>query len=1519
MPKPIVNNLISYQNSYGRIIQHGEYLNQGVKSIDSPTFANVNITGDAIIEGNLYVEGNTTLLDSNVIAFQDNIIVINRLETGSGVTLNQAGLEVERGTLENFRFVYHESDGSFRVGPISTQQPVATREDVPLPNGIMTWNSSSKRVDSTNSVSIDIGISSTTNATSSTSGALKISGGIGVSKDAHVDGRIYLTGSAHANKSSLYTSSTNNSLYITSPQDINLVPSSRISIPYNVQLFFGATTQSISANSANNNVDIRAGGDVNFNVKLGQKITVPNRVPITFSTVNEKVYTDDSNNMVIEGSQDINLVPGLSKKVLIPFSTPLAFGNNAQYIFSSILNDLNIACANNINLTPGATLNVCLPTDNGIKFGTSGLQRMFANSANELFILSSNTIHISSGSRVAIPSNTPLTFGSVTENIKSNTSGNVIIDSINGVLINTTKNSSGIDSGALIVNGGVGISRDLHVGGDLVVYGNTVTLNTETLLVEDNIIVVNNTPISGADGGLLVRRFSDGVSATIGNIYAGIVFKEQSDEFVLAYAATAANLTLTTTDYIPLRANGLKLMDPTSATTFSSASLSVMGGAYLHKNLIVNEDVTASNLVVTQKVQSQSLRVFNQASIGSLLIHSSMASNSVSTGSVVVNGGVGIMRNLFVGGASTFTDTTVSSGVSSGAVMMHGGLSIMCSTNATTYGNGGGLSIAGGMAVTKDFYLGGRIFSNTTASFSNVTLTSSSGNALMAYGGINILQTSNAVGVGSGGALSVEGGMAVTKDLYVGGQLFISNLSIDNTVKLPGNGFQTIINNTNGSTLWVYMGALTGADAYFDITFANGIDKQNYPQLHGMRLIGSKSGTSASFAHSFVGDPYTANDQRAHVYIYSSTSASHMFVKVPENSQTFINVTHQLQDIFSISYEGLSTTPNGSFSGYNGTWTLSYTTNNQGSLNYEGGNVVANTKLITGDNLPLIAKNNDANAFSRDAGVMLQRYQNANDSGLGDVVNKSDVILSDTLPNQTSTSLTQIRLSNAASSVNNYYNGMWVKVTSGLRSQQVRRIVSYNGSLRVAELESEWTSSNPVQNDTVQLFGSGNVAAFYDESLGVFRLSYTSKDTQVQVEPDDDVGFMAKNIVLSSSVDGVSVLSHGDVVINSTSNSMSITEGGSLTSQGGGSFKKTLTAGEKIVIGDLPSADGDIHISKAVGKVKLQNDTSSYSFIEFTEKNTQNRFGLISNNSIGQMSLTCATNGSSPLTANKSITISSSGFVGIGTTSNINSMLTIEKNNNISISGNDGYLGINACQDNTNGAKMLLFGASHATQPGNLRFQTATTSGSLIFENNNIERIRMSANGDVSMSSTTTSTRATSAALVVNGGVSIAKTSNSISVTEGGALTIAGGMAIAKDIYVGGALYIDGSLTVGDFTSTPVLTFNNTIGCSIVSYGNNKLIKLNNEAILTFYVDILPNAESQNCQFELSIPDKSTHFTNRGDVIISCSGYTDDTNVYTLFNILGVGVVGTTNAMIKFHSASTGVHKLLVHCRYTLS
>jgi hypothetical protein len=56
---------------------------------------------------------NTSLLDTAIVEFRDNIILVNNQETGAGVTLHQAGFEIEF-TLETFRVVYNELNNKLK-------------------------------------------------------------------------------------------------------------------------------------------------------------------------------------------------------------------------------------------------------------------------------------------------------------------------------------------------------------------------------------------------------------------------------------------------------------------------------------------------------------------------------------------------------------------------------------------------------------------------------------------------------------------------------------------------------------------------------------------------------------------------------------------------------------------------------------------------------------------------------------------------------------------------------------------------------------------------------------------------------------------------------------------------------------------------------------------------------------------------------------------------------------------------------------------------------------------------------------------------------------------------------------------------------------------------------------------------------------------------------------------------------------------------------------------------------------
>jgi hypothetical protein len=104
------------------------------------------LNGNLNILGNLYVSGTTVTINTQNMQVSDNLILINSGETGSGVTSIIAGIEVERGSLTNYQFIFNETYDTFRVGEIGSLQAVATREDSPISSGITFWNNDTKQI-----------------------------------------------------------------------------------------------------------------------------------------------------------------------------------------------------------------------------------------------------------------------------------------------------------------------------------------------------------------------------------------------------------------------------------------------------------------------------------------------------------------------------------------------------------------------------------------------------------------------------------------------------------------------------------------------------------------------------------------------------------------------------------------------------------------------------------------------------------------------------------------------------------------------------------------------------------------------------------------------------------------------------------------------------------------------------------------------------------------------------------------------------------------------------------------------------------------------------------------------------------------------------------------------------------------------------------------------------------------------------------------------------------------------------
>jgi len=90
----------------------GQYV--GINQV-TPT-ATLHVDGDAIITGDLTIQGATTQVDSTDTFIKDRLITLNDGETGTGVSGNIAGIEIDRGSSgEIARFVWDDNDDFFKV------------------------------------------------------------------------------------------------------------------------------------------------------------------------------------------------------------------------------------------------------------------------------------------------------------------------------------------------------------------------------------------------------------------------------------------------------------------------------------------------------------------------------------------------------------------------------------------------------------------------------------------------------------------------------------------------------------------------------------------------------------------------------------------------------------------------------------------------------------------------------------------------------------------------------------------------------------------------------------------------------------------------------------------------------------------------------------------------------------------------------------------------------------------------------------------------------------------------------------------------------------------------------------------------------------------------------------------------------------------------------------------------------------------------------------------------------------
>jgi hypothetical protein len=1442
MPKVNTNSNINYFQTPGRVIQHDIWINQAVTQSSSPTFGNLFISGDTEIAGNLYVYGNTSIFNTNITEFEDNILLINRNETGSGVTLGLAGLEVSRGpSLEGFRAVFRESDDTFRIGFVNSTQAVATREDTPLNNGIAIWNNTEKRFDSRTTVGLSLDLNNTENAISVSTGTLRIGGGIGLEKDLYTNAKINFR-----NSGDLTWSIANSELVQTSTARIALRPNTDVYIPANKQLTFGETTNKIIADTFNN-LSVMANGNIALTPGVGKKVSVPNLIPITFSTDLEKIYADSSN-LVFTSSQDLQLTP--TRNVTIPTGTPITFGTVNQRIFGNSFGDIIVVSNNNIQLTPNSGQDILVPQEAGVRFGQAA--RMWGGSSNALLVNVSGGagVIITSGS-VKLSNDTSLFIGPTEFRYVTSTSGSRVkafgTVEIPNMIITT------VSSGSLGVDGDAYIKGNTVIDGNLNVNGTTTTINTEVQLIKDNLIVVNSGPAGLADSGLLMKRFSDGVSSTVGNIYAGVVYQESSDQIILGYTTTdpGSGSPVSFSDYIPFVSNRITIQNTNDSVILSSvtsSSLVANGGAYFAKSVRLG---TGGDLYVTENRKVLFGTAGSISGIGTTLtldapqtfISSTTDSLIDSTiGSLIVGGGQYIAKNLVLSNNGTAILKSTSGSHQIGGIIIQNNQ--IRSTTGTL------VTFPESVRLTSQLYLDDYLYSqNTNGQLVLSSTTSSTSGFVISTEFLDILGATTITDSLElvEGSLFLNSGTSVFQINPTGNSLKITADSLSN---LQISNLTVSISNSAGTNAVSFTPSSTGSNLELSTgIFTKILDQTNLNGTSYLRLDNSTTGTAMWFwvnitipsnFVSVVNESFvlTSNDntfdysytkERVNIRVYNTG----LYVSVPANTAYKMSIFTRNTILNKISVSPVGSLPGTSLL-YSTETIFASATLGIGDLYSYG------TSAKIGDLKPIVGYKNSDTIGSTSVGVGFERSKTV-------VKSKQTPVYVITVPSQSGvTSTDQIKLGSS---------GPNVVLTGGIvEFGKLYRIKEYNPSIKVITLEDN-LGDLPLEGDQIKI---------YDRSFADITFNETNTTMEVKYSPDNSIDpyipFKCGDFTATRTVN-----IGGNTNINNTRNAESTSTGAFVVS-GGISTSKNLIVGQSLLVtGNVGSSSG----------TSVTLDSTSLNGLNTLRANSNNIFSIVPGTGLG-------------------IYLSTSGQLSINTTSVASASTNLTFNSS-------GSIGI----DNQNGSLNVL---GRMRLYGDITNKVEISSGS--FETN--------PGCIVTIKNTTTSSSNTTGALVVSGGLTVSGSTNAISSSVGGALTVAGGASVSKDLYIGGNLVINGTVEISGAVTVPTVTVDSLtlVNCNVATVVYTKLVKISLDYTLQVCLEINPNEAFQNTEIQFELPGRTDNFTNRTDLFTTSSGWSDNTALTPLFNVLSCGVPGTKRVIVKFQSISTNTHYLQVMCTY---
>jgi predicted acyltransferase (DUF342 family) len=359
---------------------------------------------------------------------------------------------------------------------------------------------------------------------------------------------------------------------------------------------------------------------------------------------------------------------------------------------------------------------------------------------------------------------------------------------------NTTDSSSIITGGCLTISGGTSIAKKLYVGSSLHV--GTISDTTKILSLLNNTIIDNSNLYlslgqSNSNRNQLEFKFHYAASSSNLN-YGSIGLHSINDMLTLSASGNIGIYNITPNKTLDitgtLNTTGLvTFTNTTDATSVSSGgSLTISGGTSIAKKLYIGSDLLVNN----NTTLSGTLSATGSVSFSNV----TDAISSSAGGCLTILGGASIAKKLYIGsdlsvsGNSNIIGTLYSVGATTinNTLLVTGTISFNNETDATSSLIGGALTIGGGVSIAKKLYIGSHLYVGGNTTFNgtlNINNSTTIENTLSITGITNLSNTTDATSSSAGGCLTISGGTAIAKKLYVGSDLTVTgNIILNGTL-----------------------------------------------------------------------------------------------------------------------------------------------------------------------------------------------------------------------------------------------------------------------------------------------------------------------------------------------------------------------------------------------------------------------------------------------------------------------------------------------------------------------------------------------------------------------------------------------------------------------------------------------------------------------------------------------------------------------------------------------------------------